>query len=217
MNSAIEHNNNAITLLQKGLYEQSLSEFKKAAQMMYSLTQKLKHTAIDGLANNSEQHGATTTQCATTQLDIVSDCMFIRTRPIAMTYTDEPKSSCTVESATILMNMALCYHLDSMRPNCMPDAQQNAITLYEMAYSLGLQINEDRRSHDLILTSLNNLGQIYNELGDYSRSRNYFEDLTTYVLFLGPANQGESATNDRHEFMLNAMVLRNPNTSAAAA
>eukprot|EP00545_Synedropsis_sp_CCMP1620_P004211 CAMPEP_0119018156 /NCGR_PEP_ID=MMETSP1176-20130426/18735_1 /TAXON_ID=265551 /ORGANISM="Synedropsis recta cf, Strain CCMP1620" /LENGTH=85 /DNA_ID=CAMNT_0006972099 /DNA_START=57 /DNA_END=311 /DNA_ORIENTATION=- len=81
--------------------------------------------------------------------------------------------------------MALCYHLDSLRPNAMPGAVQNAVTLYEMAYSLGLQVNEDSRSHPIILMSLNNMGQLHNEVGNFEKSRLYLEDLSAYVVMLG--------------------------------
>lgn len=214
MNIAINHNNEGIALLEKGLNDKALLEFKKSAQMMYSITQDIKAKGA------GEEPQLSTTACATTHSPIATGNSFIRSSPIVLTSSDEssdaPAASCTVESATVLVNMALCYHLDSQLPNCMEDAIANAITLYDMAYSLGLQINEDSRSHHIILTALNNLGQIHHDIGNFAKSRLYFEDLSTYVMFLGREGT-EDTVSDRHEFVLNAMVLRNPNTSAAAA
>ena len=98
----------------------------------------------------------------------------------------------------------------------MKDALQNAVVLYDMAYGLCLRIHEDMRSNEIILIALNNLGQIHFEIGEYQKSQSYFDDLATYLMFLGPAHEHD-ADNGRRECILNAMVLRNPSTSAAAA
>lgn len=213
MHTAIHHNNRAIHLLEKGYNEQALMAFKKAAQMMYSSTQELKQRRARGSA--LERTNVSTVYAASEKI-IATDNSFIRSTPLLMSYSEEPTSSCTLESATILVNMALCYHLDSLRPNAMPGGIYNAVTLYEMAYSLGLQVHEDSRSHPIVLMALNNMGQLYHEIGNFDKSRLYFEDLSAYVVMLGEIGEGHNVS-DRHDFMLNAMVLRNPNTCAGAA
>ena len=95
-------------------------------------------------------------------------------------------------------------------------ATQNATTLYEMSYSLAIQCNRDPRAHQIILISLNNLGQLAHELGNFESSGRYFDDVSSYVNFLGHMGEGDLVT-DRHDFMLNALVLRNPNKCAGAA
>lgn len=212
MNIAIDHNNRAVELLEKGYNEQALMEFKKAAQLMYSTTQTLK----DQRPQSVGESPLICTLCTASEKSIATDNSFIRSTPLLMSYSEGATSSCTIERATILVNMALCYHLDSLRPNSMAGAIQNAVTLYEMAYSLGLQVNEDSRSHPIILMALNNMGQMYHEVGNFEKSRLYFEDLSAYVVMLGEIGEGHTVS-DRHEFMLNAMVLRNPNTCAGAA
>ena len=216
MNIAIDHNNEGIIFLEKGQNDKALLEFKKAAQLMYSITQELKNNRKTG--SETQQQPKSLTLCTSSKNPIATENSFIRSTPILMAGSQEPTDSCqcTIESATVLLNMALTYHIDSLTPNCMKGATQSAIALYDMSYSLGLQVNEDTRSHHIILTALNNLGQLYYELGDYNKSRLYLEDLSTYVMFLGPGEE-ENAVRDRHEFLLNAMVLRNPNTSAGAA
>ena len=207
------HNNEGIRLLEQGLHEQALAEFKKAAQIMYIISEKMKD-AKPQLIGIFESN----TACTPSGNPILTDNLFIRSTPIIMS-PPEGESDVfhfTIESAAVLLNMALVYHINSQRPNCMKDALQVAITLYDMAYGISLRVYEDARSNDIILTALNNLGQIYNEIGEYPKSQMYFDDLAAYVTFLGPSAEGPSE-NGRRECILNAMVLRNPNTSAAAA
>ena len=214
MKDAVLHNNEGIRLLQEGFHEQALEEFKMAAHIMYTITQQIKD-AKPQLIGISESN----TACTPSRNPIVTDNLFIRSAPIVMSLPDGQNDSvhCTIESAAVLLNMALVYHISSQRPNCMKDARQCAITLYDMAYGLGLRIHEDTRSSHIILTALNNLGQIYFEIGEYTKSQLYFDDLSTFVTFLGPSGDGTTAERGRQECLLNAMVLRNPNTSAAAA
>ena len=211
MNVAINHNNLGVSFLQKGRREEAMLELKKAAQLMYKTTQELKEKALTGSqqCHLSDQHEAHLCSVVTTN-------SFIRSTPLLMSYSEGQASSCTVESAIVLMNMALCYHLDSTEAKSMPDAMQNALTLYQMAYGLGVQARGDERAFNLILTSLNNMGQLHHEMGDFEKSRLYLEDLSTYITFVNQRGSGH-LIEDRHEFMLNAMVLRNPNSCAGAA
>ena len=216
MELALNHNNEGILLLEKGMHERALSEFKAAAELMYNITQEFKTMRLIG--DDADTRFESLTVCSKSQHPVVTGNSFIRSNPILMSISQEPNGAvpCTIESATILLNMALTYHIDSQNPNCMKDALQNAITLYDMAYSLGLQIHEDSRTNQIILTALNNLGLIYYELGDYSKSTLYIEDLSTFLTFLNPEGEAENM-NDLQDFILNALVLRNPNRSAAAA
>mmetsp|Transcript_29424 Transcript_29424/g.44899 ORF Transcript_29424/g.44899 Transcript_29424/m.44899 type:complete len:206 (-) Transcript_29424:23-640(-) len=205
MDSAMKHNNNGIHFLQKGDYCRALLEFKLAAQFMCSVH------------SNVEPQPQLQVSCITKEMPVHTENSFIHSKPMIMLSTNiTTSSSCDYESTIILVNMALCYHLDSQGAKSMEKSRENAITLYEMSYSMGLRINSDERSHHIILSALNNLGQIYNEIGEYQKSRSYLEDLTAYVAYLG--NEGRcSSLADQQELILNAIVLRNPNTSAAAA
>jgi tetratricopeptide (TPR) repeat protein len=213
MDVAAGHNNRGISLLEEGLHEQALAEFKKAAQVMYTITQEIKD-ASPRLIGISESN----TECFPSRNPIATDNLFIRSTPVIMSPPKETPAvcHCTIESAAVLLNMAIAYHINSQKPNCLKDAMQGAITLYDMAYGLSLRVHDDARSNHIILTALNNLGQIYFEIGEYAKSQLYFDDLSTYVMFLGQDGEG-NAENGRRECILNAMVLRNPSTSAAAA
>lgn len=205
MNAAIKHNNNGIHYLQKEDYCTALSEFKLAAQFMCSVHR------------DAECRQQSQMSCITKEMPVPTENSFIHCKPMIMFSTNmQTSSGYAFESAIILMNMALCYHLDSQGTQSIQRSRENAIKLYEMSYSMGLRIKSDERSHHVILSALNNLGQIYNEIGEYEKSRLYFEDLTAYVVFLG--NEGHcSSLADQQELILNSIVLRNPNTSAAAA
>lgn len=209
MNNAIDHNNKGIAYLEMGLNGEALHELKVAAQLMYSTTQEMQQRKIDNKRNIMRV-------APPSQKSILTPNSFVRSTPILMSHADNSTSTCTIESATILMNMALCYHLDSMNSQSINAAIQNAITLYEMSCSLAIQCNEDPRSHQIILISLNNLGQLAYEFGNFQASRRYFDDISSYMNLLGHTGQGDFVI-DRHDFMLNALVLRNPNMCAGAA
>jgi hypothetical protein len=93
---------------------------------------------------------------------------------------------------------------------------KSAIDLYEMAYRLAAQVHEDSRSQRIIITCLNNLGQLYHEISEYESSKKFLNDLSSYVRYIG-SRFTDDAVRDLRECMLNAMVLRNPNTHAAVA
>lgn len=209
MNDAIDRNNKGIAFLEQGRNEEALAELKVAAQNLHALTRELhRRNVFDDISILN--------QSTSSRKWIPTDNAFVKSTAILLAPTDSPTTSCTIESAIILFNMALCYHLDSMKPNSMQDATRNAKTLYEMAYTLAAQTTADIRSHQIILISLNNLGQLEHEMGNFDASKRYFDDLSSYVVWLGSSG-GAHLVSDRHDFMINALVLRNPNICAGAA
>ena len=95
-------------------------------------------------------------------------------------------------------------------------ALSNALTLYEMAYNLGTQVEADESASQIVMASLNNLGYLCREIGDFDRSRALLEDMSVYILSLRETDR-QDQEHERQEFMLNAMVLRQPPAGAAAA
>jgi tetratricopeptide (TPR) repeat protein len=215
--SAIVQNNEGINFLERGLHKHALFKFQEAARILYQVTKRIKKN-VDGGNPEMQPRIESRTVCWISEKSILKENLFIRSKPIFMKAPSDSMetSHCTLESATVLLNMAMTYHIDSQIPNCIEDALNNAIKLYEMAYSLGLKLQADDRSNQIILTVLNNLGQIYFEIGEYSRSRLYFEDLNMYVSVLRPLGHDDIFC-DRKECMLNALVLLNPYRSAPAA
>lgn len=217
MYAAIYHNNRGVAFLEKGCHEHALIEFKAATQLMYSFTQDLKkkELQIDHKATTRSQ-GESFTECIPSERPIEAGDAFICSTPLVMVSSEKPASSCSIESASILLNMALCYHLNSMRPNPLEGGIKNAVDLYQMAYGLAIQAHVDKRSQKIIMTSLNNLSQIKYDRGEFEAASVYLNDLSMYINYLGNKVH-RSYVGDLHECMLNAMILKNQYHNAAAA
>ena len=213
MNIVVDTNNQGVSLLQQGRTDQALRLLKQSAELLFKITRVMNHTLI---VNHEEPWRETSTRCFPSETNVHVDDVIVQSTPIIMKYVSEPETCCTVESATILMNMALCYHLISTTSINAAYSAENAISLYQMSSSLCLQAIADPRAHHIMLTSLNNLGQLYHERGDFDNARFCFDDLATFVLHLREEGYHESITG-LQEFMLNAIILRNPIKNAAAA
>eukprot|EP00540_Astrosyne_radiata_P015355 CAMPEP_0116822856 /NCGR_PEP_ID=MMETSP0418-20121206/506_1 /TAXON_ID=1158023 /ORGANISM="Astrosyne radiata, Strain 13vi08-1A" /LENGTH=180 /DNA_ID=CAMNT_0004451027 /DNA_START=106 /DNA_END=648 /DNA_ORIENTATION=- len=131
--------------------------------------------------------------------------------------TKLPFKSCyTLQAAAILYNTALTYHLSLMRPPKIAGAYSNAIALYKMVYTLGVQEKEVTGFSQIIIPTLNNLGQIHHELGEFNKSMRFMEDLMKYISTLGEFLSRQEATVERQDFMLNYLILRAAHGAAAA-
>jgi hypothetical protein len=210
LHAAVEHNNQGIDYLEQGLHENSLQEFKRAAQMLHLTTQYLKenHGNIKGLPAKPSNIQA--------RKSIPTNNDFIRSTPLRLGNSDGTTISCTIESATVLLNMALCCHLNSVGTCSISDAMSNAIALYEMSYTLAMKCSYDQRSHPIILISLNNLGQLAHEVGEFELSTRYLEELSSKVVRFREGGELSYIDNPQ-EFLLNALVLRNLYHAAGAA
>jgi hypothetical protein len=206
MEAAIAHNNMGVSLLEQGLNDQALLRFKAAAHIMFMTSQQTK-----GRLRSGEFSGFTA--CVPILRTIPScNAHFVQNTAIRMHCSNETVTTYTVESAMILTNMALCFHATGKESDFSVESMRNALILYEMAYNLGIQSSHDPRSHQIILTSLNNLGQIHNEIGNYETSELYLEDLSSYCSHLKGLT-----VKELHGYVLNSLVLRNPNKCAGAA
>jgi hypothetical protein len=161
MMTAVDCNNQGIEYLAMGFHHLALKSFKLAAQMLYSTTQILNQNTLPLRSTYEIRTSQQTYKVISTNND------FIRCTPVFLHHSCKPTTSCTIESATVLLNMALCYHLNSMSPFPFPDAMTNALALYEMAYTLSIQCHHDNRRYHIILISLNNLGQLNYDMGDF--------------------------------------------------
>jgi hypothetical protein len=218
MLSGITHNNRGVAFLEKGFHDHALAEFKSAAQLLYAFTQELKKDLKD--ATSPSPPGSSFTECRPSERPIASTSAFICSTPIIMLGSDQASSSCTIESASILLNMALTYHVNSLQANPMHNGIKNAMELYEMAYGLAIQVHGDSRSHKIIVTSLNNVGLIKYEMGEFGAADRCLKDLTTYINFVkNDVSQGVEMfdAGELYECMLNAMILRNAHHCAGAA
>jgi hypothetical protein len=211
MHAAVDHNNQGIEYLEQGLHQKSLQEFKRAAQMLHISTQHLKenHSIVKVLPLSNLSY-------LEAQKPIPTTNEFIRSTPLLLKNSIGTKTSCTIESAAVLLNMGLCCHLDSAASSSISDSMTNAIALYEMSYTLAMKCIHDRRSHPIILISLNNLGQLAHEVGEFELATRYLEELSSRIIRLGEAGDLNFIDNPQ-EFLLNALVLRNSYHAAGAA
>ena len=217
LSQSINYNNRGVLCLRDGSLYNALLNFKHAAQGMYTITQHMKSSV--GCSHFELEQSSTI--CAPTLEAIDTGDLFLCSHPIVM--LEDPSATkkgsirqCTVESCICLFNMALTYHLDALRAATMEGALHNAASLYEMAFNLGLQVQEDIRISRVIMSALNNLGHIHHWLGDYAISRAFLDDLSLYIHSLSYPVHCEQEVALRNDFMLNAMILREPQLAAAA-
>jgi tetratricopeptide (TPR) repeat protein len=225
MNAAIYYNNAGICYLEQGNHNDALDLLKEAAQRIYSLTvaRATSNMAIT-YEDNSFDEPSMDCDMASKSHDIprrplispaADNSSFMCSIPIFLSAPNNTET-CTEESAVILYNMALTYHLNSLSANPVSNAHANAITLFGMAYDLCLRLHQNERTSRVIMSSLNNMGVLHHDLGNYSLSHQYFEDLSFYIGSLDEATD-RSVANERNGFLLNSIVLRNEAHGAAAA
>jgi tetratricopeptide (TPR) repeat protein len=218
MQAAIMHNNKGVELMARGCHEIALIEFKKAAEMLYSFTQSLKDTSgpLDPESILLLHEGTSFTRFETTEMTLNIENSFLHLHPIIMISSNEPASACTLESASVLLNMALSYHVKSIQDIPSKDVVYNAIHLYEMAFSLASQGEDAFRSSEVILTSLNNMGMIRLELGEFEAARQCFNHLLSYGKLISRLNN-LPYKDHLNVCMLNAIVLLEAHCCAGAA
>jgi hypothetical protein len=92
----------------------------------------------------------------------------------------------------------------------------NAMALYQKSYTLTMKYIYDRESHSIILISLNSLGQLAHEIGEFEMATHYLEELTSRIIRFAEVGDVNFIENPQ-EFLLNALVLRNLKHAAGAA
>lgn len=127
-----------------------------------------------------------------------------------------PPSNCALASATVIFNMALAYHLGSPLPHNLCPSLYNALTLYDMAYSVAMRVEKEYGSQRVICAALNNLGHLHHELGRYGTSRGYLDNLSSYIVSLGTHGSDNESQSEQRRFLLNAMFLLKPRGAPAA-
>jgi tetratricopeptide (TPR) repeat protein len=197
MNDAIQMNNRGVALLVEGNYTSALSNLKKAAEFMHTLTktgeQELKRHAdkdlrgaMDHKDHYEDHHNFSTYFTAAPavlkgqrfrQSDrsvVIHDAPFNIPLTLQMT-----TSTATVVGAVVLFNMALTYQLAKQCP-LIPHANENALSLYEMAYILAEKYCKGVNMTPIIVACINNLGCLHYELGEFDCARTYLGNLVQF-------------------------------------
>ena len=137
---------------------------------------------------------------------------FIFSIPLAI---QGDEASSTADAAVILYNIALTYHLLSFHNGQKQQARQHALKLYEMSYDMALQDLTNPTMSRVVMITLNNMGQIELERGNFQEACQCLDDLKEYIMALGePTSQHVKI--ERNELLLNATLLRRPQQAPAA-
>lgn len=245
MDAAIECNNIGVSLLREMRLDEALETFKGAARMMYPVSQYFQSCmmtkdaqmegGVDGSGSSSaaaagaapmevtddnttsDSHASKTgrnrrplAQHDCSQVNLSDNC-FVLAEPLYIDRLEEEPATCTMESATIIYNMGLVYRL-SGESTCL---LQKAWSLFDMSFSVAFSVPSDTRSRKIAMACLNNTGEIQHALGNYQLSRQYLDTLYTLIISLPPARD-ETTLKERHQLLLNVMLLQEPKIASAA-
>jgi hypothetical protein len=242
LQAAVDSNNAGVSFMEMARYDEALEVFRSAADLMYVVTQLMNKVAntdeatIDTSTNDDSSSIRTRLEEAREKVEKLSasiskesrravvshletDC-FLHTQGFYLSMppvtTKGHAIPCAVHSATILANMALTYHLAVPQTSCSDNASlRNAMTLYEMAYSVTIRVEQDEDSSRVIMAALNNMAHINHECGMYDESSHILNVLQEYIrhqIKLG----NDSFSTEKKVYLLNAMFLRQPYGARAA-
>lgn len=229
LNASIECNNVGVVLLNAGDVDNALDSFMTAAKLMHPVSKQVQ--SIPPAMDNNTCQESSAPACPEPGFEIPdgirrvvqqsqdlinvkgkqpTDNIFIRADPLRLDLAHRLPADCTLESAVVVLNMALAYHLRGSTP-CL----NRAVFLYGMAFNLSHALVTDQRAGRVAMSSLNNAGQIYHHMGEYTISRKYLDTLRVYILKL-PLAVDTRTMEERHQFLLNAVLLRAPTMASAA-
>ena len=235
LQAAVKSNNVGVSLLETARYDEALDVFRSAADLMYVVTQVVNaaHPEANWCASISDPSTCRKVKDAQEKMLKMStftveenqhplgrrhdvDC-FLHLRAFNLTM---PACShdvdCALHSATILANMALTYHLAVPQTASSNFPSFNsAMTLYEMAYSVASRVQHSEQSSQIMMVTLNNMGQIHHECGMYDEARSILNTLQEYIRHRIKVGD-EAFSAEKRMYLLNAMLLVKPRGAAAA-
>jgi hypothetical protein len=240
LQAAIDSNNAGVSFMEMSRYDEALEVFRSAADLMYVVTQLMKVSSTDeGLIDSSINAESTSIRMKLEEtrekVDKISasiskenqraviprletDC-FLHTQGFYLSMPPVVSGDaipCAIHSATILANMALTYHLAVPQMPCSDNtALRSAMTLYEMAYTVSIRVEQNLDSSRVIMATLNNMAHINHECGMYEESSRILNVLQEYIrhqVKLG----NDSFSTEKKVYLLNAMFLKQPHGARAA-
>ena len=235
LQAAVDSNNVGVSLLETARYDEALDVFRSAADLMYVVTQVVHAANPEAVWSASTSDPSTCRKVNDAQEKMLKfatstkkenqqplgrrhdvDC-FLHVRAFNLSMpacTDDV--DCALHSATILANMALTYHLAVPQTASSNFPSFNsAMTLYEMAYSVASRLEHSEQSSQIMMVTLNNMGQIYHECGSYDEARSILNTLQPYIRHRIKAGD-EDFSAEKRMYLLNAMLLVKPGGAAAA-
>ena len=224
MNASIECNNLGVVLLEAGDLDNALDSFLTAARLMHPVSKQVQRVSPsmeidnDGAGINSGfVIPAGIQRIVQESADLIdangkheAHNIFISAKPVRIELAQQLPEACTLESAVVVYNMALCYHLRGST-----ECLDRAVCLYDMAFQLCATYVTNPSAATVAMGSLNNAGEIYHSFGHYQYSRRYLDTLRFYILKL-PLAVDTHTMEERHKFLLNAVLLQPPMSASAA-
>ena len=230
---AIEFNNIGVSLVENGRLAEGVEVFRAAAELLYFSTQSTKKQSLMSESTASDEDEKVLAvkaklqhiveETASEKSTIVThhqenhDCFLYRTAiPLPPPTYGQPTTTCAAESATVLFNMALAYHLGSasLSPTC--PALHNACKLCDMACSVASKVSNGPTLQLVVCGALNNMGHLHHQLGHYEASREYLDDLSDYIVSVGTDACDKASKIEKRQFLLNALLLHRPRGAPAA-
>jgi len=218
-NASIECNNLGVLLLNAGDVENALDSFMTAAKLMHPVSKQVQ--SIPAEQEISSEPGfeipdgiRRIAQESANAIDVNgkrhNENVFVSADPVRLGLAQRLPDVCTFESAVVVYNMAIAYHMKGTIP-CL----HRAVSLFDMAFKLCSSLVDNPTAITVSMGSLNNAGQIYHSVGEYATSRRYLDALRVYIMKL-PIAIDETTMKERHQFLLNAVLLRPPTRAGAA-
>lgn len=228
---AVDSNNTGVALLGMARYEEALEVFRSAADLMYVVTQQMKVGQVDAPCCTSTTKVITDTQdkiqSLASSLRVANkqgvlltpdetDC-FLHDQGFNLAMPSQHEEvPCALHSATILANMAMTYHLSVPQTSSSDSLTlRNALTLYEMAYSVASRVEQNEDSSRVIMAALNNMAHIHHERGLYEQSRHILDNLQDYI-WQRIKSENCIFSPEKRVYILNALFLNKPQGAAAA-
>eukprot|EP00542_Grammatophora_oceanica_P015725 CAMPEP_0194032136 /NCGR_PEP_ID=MMETSP0009_2-20130614/5144_1 /TAXON_ID=210454 /ORGANISM="Grammatophora oceanica, Strain CCMP 410" /LENGTH=249 /DNA_ID=CAMNT_0038672487 /DNA_START=63 /DNA_END=812 /DNA_ORIENTATION=+ len=240
--NAVELNNEGVTNLEAGRFEEARSTFQSSLMLMkFALKQEGQRalgsvestqgaqsqqapedssaTSYEWSSNPSEDtpvngKESPIVSCTpgSTELDLSGPFIYRRALRIYYPTLTSIPSELIEESAVVLYNYALAHHLEGT-----PSSQDKARSYYELALTiLGGQRVQLSGNHLIETAILNNMGQVCHELCDFCASQHCFGRLHNVLSTI--ANSCMESYFDANDWqgLLTNLMLPQPSLAAAA-
>lgn len=211
---AVDMNNQGADLLEEGNLMQAHNAFRSA---MDSITRGMAKNDIQG--NLSKGRGSTFEWIGvpTLPLHTAQPATFIFQHAVRIRAADVSDiSDCHLESASIVWNMGLCFHIMGLTsPNS--HHLQRALKFYNIVRAIRDSRSECGAADVIDLAVLNNMGQIHCEFLEYREAQLCFGLVSEHLTLLH--HTGFISMVDKRDcdgFVMNILMADQPMCSAAA-
>jgi hypothetical protein len=230
MEKAICLNNQGVCLIERRLYCDAIRMFTKALEQAKKTLcgqedKDGENEEEDDHACSSEHTGSGS--CEKSQLstlphpqhenseeDVVeADGRYIYRKPIRISSTHNDDSSSHV---IILFNLALALHMEAIKRKSQ-DILRRALQLYELGYTLQMQLKDRCLTFSQTMGLVNNCGQIHKQFCQETKANRLFEHLLASLMVAverGEVEAGEEL--DGFFSTTSHLILKNPGNARAA-